>query len=95
MDYWETMHCNIFLSFYRYEVYVEKLRVDLCKLNFHNFRRNFRDAIDAMCLTDDGVEDTEHYLLLCKLMRNLDASFSMVSTQFCLLVTFLTSKVNC
>ena len=42
-----------------------QLRVGLSKLNRHIFRHNFRDAIDPMCPSNDGVEDTEHYLLLC------------------------------
>ena len=43
-----------------------QLRVGLSKLNFHKFRHNFRDTIDPMCPANDGVEDTEHYLLLCQ-----------------------------
>ena len=41
------------------------LRVGLSKLNFHKFRHNFRDTVNPMCPTKDGVEDTEHILLLC------------------------------
>ena len=26
---------------------------------------NFRDTINQMCLTNDGIEDTDHFLLLC------------------------------
>ena len=37
-------------------------RVGFSKLNFHNFKHNFRDA----CPTNDGVEDTELYFLLCR-----------------------------
>ena len=39
--------------------------VGLSKLNFHKFKRNFRDTINPMCPTSDGIEDTEHFLLLC------------------------------
>ena len=42
-----------------------KLRVGLSKLNFHKFKHNFRDTINPMCPTSDGIEDTEHFLLLC------------------------------
>ena len=42
-----------------------QLRVGLSKLNFHKFKHNFRDTINPMCPTSDGVEDTEHFLLLC------------------------------
>ena len=42
-----------------------QLRVGLSKLNFHKFKHNFRDTINPMCQTSDGIEDTEHFLLLC------------------------------
>ena len=34
--------------------------------NFHKFRHNFSDTIDPMVPSNDGVEDTEHYLLFCQ-----------------------------
>ena len=40
-------------------------RVGLSKLNFHKFKHNFRDTLNPMCPTSDGIEDTEHFLLLC------------------------------
>ena len=39
--------------------------VGLNKLNFHKFKHNFRDTINPLCPTNDGIEDTEHFLLLC------------------------------
>ena len=45
--------------------YLTQLRAGLSKLNFHKFKQNFRDTINPMCPTSDGIEDTEHYLLLC------------------------------
>ena len=45
--------------------YLTQLRVCLSKLNFHKFKHNFRNTINPMCPTSDGIEDTEHYLLLC------------------------------
>ena len=45
--------------------YLTQLRVGLSKLNFHKFRHNFRDTINPMCPTSDGIDDTEHFLLLC------------------------------
>ena len=39
--------------------------MDLSKLNFHKFKHDFRDTINPMCPTNDGIEDTEHFLLLC------------------------------
>ena len=31
----------------------------------HKFRHNSKDPVNPMCPTNDGVEDTEHFLLLC------------------------------
>ena len=44
-----------------------QLRVGLSKLHFHKFKHNFRDTINPMCPTSAGIEDTEHFLLLCPL----------------------------
>ena len=41
----------------------------LSKLNFHKFKHNFKDTINPMCPVNDGIEDTEHYLLLCNSLR--------------------------
>ena len=40
-------------------------QVGLSKLNFHKFKYNFRDTLHPMCPTNDGIEDTEHFFLLC------------------------------
>ena len=45
--------------------HLTQLRVGLSKLNLHKFQHNFRDTLDPMCPTNDGIEDTEHFLLLC------------------------------
>ena len=45
--------------------YLIQLRVGLSKLNFHKFRHNFGDTVNPMCPTSDGIEDTDHFLLLC------------------------------
>ena len=45
--------------------YLTKLRAGLSKLNFHKFKYYFRDTLNPMCPTNDGIEDTEHFLLLC------------------------------
>ena len=45
--------------------YLTQLRVGLSKLNLHKFKHNFRDTFNPMCPTDDGIENTEHFLLLC------------------------------
>ena len=45
--------------------HLTQLRVGLSKLNFHKFRHNFKDIVNPLCPTNDVVEDTEHFLLLC------------------------------
>ena len=45
--------------------YLTQLRVSLSKLNLHKFKHNFKDAIDAMCPSNGGIESKEHFLLLC------------------------------
>ena len=50
---------------YLSQSYLSQVRVGLSKLNFHKFKHNFRDAINPLCPTNDGIEDTEHFLLLC------------------------------
>ena len=41
----------------------------LSKLNLHKFKHNFRDTINPMCPANDGIEDAEHFLLLCNSFR--------------------------
>ena len=45
--------------------YLSQIRVGLSKLNFHKFKHNFRDTVNPMCPINDGIENTEHFLLLC------------------------------
>ena len=45
--------------------YLTQLRVGLSKLNFHKFKHDFKDSVNPMCSINDGIEDTEHFLLLC------------------------------
>ena len=45
--------------------YLSQIRVGLSKLNFHKFKHNFLDTLNPMCPSNDGIEDTEHFLLLC------------------------------
>lgn len=42
-----------------------QLRVGLSKLYFHQFRHSFKDAMNAICLSNEGAEDEKHFLLLC------------------------------
>ena len=44
--------------------YLSQLRVGLSKLNFHKFKHNFKDTLNPLYPTNDGIEDTEHFLLL-------------------------------
>ena len=37
----------------------------LSKLNFHKFKHNFKDIVNPLCSINDGIEETEHFLLLC------------------------------
>ena len=43
--------------------YLLQLRAGLSKLNFHKFKHNFRDTVNPMCPTNDGIEDMELCLL--------------------------------
>ena len=40
-----------------------QLPVGLSKLNFHKVKHNFQDTVNPMCPVNDGIEDTEHFLL--------------------------------
>ena len=42
-----------------------QLRVGLSKLNLHKFKHNYKDTVNLMCSINDGIEDKEHFLLLC------------------------------
>ena len=42
-----------------------QLPVGLSKLNYHKFKHSFRDTFNPLCLINDAIEDTEHFLLLC------------------------------
>ena len=60
--------------------YLTQLRVGLSRLNFHKFRHNFKDTINPMCPINDGIEDTEHFLLLCSSFIEYRRIFSLVLT---------------
>ena len=45
--------------------YLSQLKVCLSKLNFHKFKHNFKDTLNPLCPTNDGIENTEHFLSLC------------------------------
>ena len=45
--------------------YLSQLRVGHSKLNLQKFKHNFKDTLNLLCPTNDGTEDTDHFLLLC------------------------------
>ena len=46
--------------------YLTQLRVGPSKSKLQKFKHNFRDTINPMCPSNDGIEGgTEHFLLLC------------------------------
>ena len=55
--------------------YLTQLRVGLSKLNFNKFRHNFRDTMNPTCPINDGIEDTEHFLLLCDSFKEHRCNF--------------------
>jgi hypothetical protein len=51
--------------------WITQLRLGLSPLNLHKFNKEFQDTHDPMCFAGDGVEDTEHFLLLCRLHHTI------------------------
>ena len=49
--------------------FLTQLRMGLSKLNFHKFKHNFKDIVNPICPVNDGIEDTEHFVLLCNSFR--------------------------
>ena len=47
--------------------HLSKIRVGLSKLNFHKFKHNFRDTINPLCSTNDGIEETKHFVALLRI----------------------------
>ena len=63
--------------------YLIKLRTGLSKLNYHKFKYNFKETVNPMCPSNDGIDDVEYLLLHCSsflsLHRNLLArSFALI-----------------
>ena len=46
--------------------YITLIRMGLSPLRRHKFDHKFNDTLDSTCPADDGIENTEHFLLLCK-----------------------------
>ena len=72
--------------------YLYQIRVELSRLNFHKFKHNFWDTVNPMCPKNDGIEDTEHFLLLCPsfniLRRDLVAGVSILLRPFAQINSF-------
>ena len=45
--------------------YIFQLRVGLSSLRCHKNRHSFIDTPSDMCLCNQGIEDTSHFLFLC------------------------------
>ena len=45
--------------------YLFQLRVSLSPLRSHKFRHNFTDTPSEICRCNQGIEDTNHFLLFC------------------------------
>ena len=48
-----------------------QLRVGLSRLNFHTFMYKFSYTTNHLCPINDGVEDREHYFLLCHMYDDI------------------------
>ena len=66
--------------------HLSQIRVGLSRLNFHKFKHNFRDTVNPMCPTNEGIEEAEHLLLPCPSFdvqrRHLLAGVSVLLRQF-------------
>ena len=60
--------------------YLSQLRVGLSKLNFHKFKHYCKDTVNPMCPTNDGIQDTEHFLLLCSSLESLRNTTRLLMT---------------
>ena len=54
--------------------FITLLRMGLSPLKKHKFEHSFKDTLDDICPTKDGIEDTEHFLLLCRSTYNARAT---------------------
>ena len=46
--------------------WLTQLRLGLSPLRLQKFHHHFADTFDPMCLSGDGIESTQHYLLHCQ-----------------------------
>ena len=52
--------------------YLTQLRVGLSKLCFHKFRHNFRDSVNPMCPSNDGIERNTFCCFVSPLRLNVE-----------------------
>ena len=82
---------NSIFGIYDPQGFATQLRVGVTKLNYHKFMHNFHESINPMCPINDGMEDAEHFLLLCHSFRvqryDLLASVLLVLRSFDLIDT--------
>ena len=57
--------------------YLTQLRVGLSKLNLHKFQHNFRNTLNAMCPSNDGIEYAEQFCCSAHPLIFKDATFSL------------------
>ena len=48
-----------------------QLHVCFSRIKFHKFKHNFNDTTNPLCPINDGVEDREHYFLLCHMYDDI------------------------
>ena len=56
--------------------YIFQLRVSLSPLRSHKFRHNFDDTPSDVCSCNQGIEDTNHFLLLLSDLYNAESNFT-------------------
>ena len=73
--------------------HLAQLRLDLNPLNNYKFKHHFLDTNDAMCNSNDGIEDAEHFLLNCHdLTRIRNTLMSNVSQKLIVNFNLFTPK---
>ena len=55
--------CELHMSFHTLKSFL--FDTPLIVMNFHKFKHNISNTLNPLCPTNDGIEDTEHFLLLC------------------------------
>ena len=68
-------------------LYIFQLRVSLSPLRNHKFRHNFEDTPPDTCSCNQGIEDTNHFLLFCSI-------YIMTRTKLVARVTNILQKHN-